>query len=88
MQVFVNSRKARRSDDRRNRRKERKKNKKEKQTCINVSSGGRVHTVVGMNGSDGVTYSSDENGGGSNRMAGGVQVNVGSAYCHHQGGEA
>ena len=69
-------------------RREIKKEKKEKQTCINVSGGGRVHTVGGMNGSDDVTYSSDESGGGSDRMAGGVQANVGRGYCHHQGGEA
>ena len=95
MQVYVNSREARGSDDRCNRRQERNKtkknpkNKKQKnQTCINISGGDRVHTVVGITGNDDVTYSSYESGGGSDRMAGGVQANVGRAYCHHQGGEA
>ena len=95
MQVYVNSREARGSDDRCNRRQERNKtkktpkNKKQKnQTCINISGGGRIHAVVGMNGSDDVTYSSDESGGGSDRMAGGVQANVGRGCRHHQGGEA
>ena len=88
MQVYVNSRKARRSYDRCNyRRQERNIKKKENQTCINVSGGGRIHTVGGINGSDDVTYSGDENGGGSNKIAGGVQANVGRAYCHHQGGK-
>ncbi|XP_078334050.1 uncharacterized protein LOC144625740 [Crassostrea virginica] len=77
-------RKARGSDDRCNRRQERNKKKRKRKTELHqYIRWWQNSRIVGMNGSDDVTYSSDENGSGSDRMAGGVQ-----AYCHDQGGEA